>query len=81
MKNVKIYIYLSYAAYFLFSMANILAKTLRYWCTYIEEFQKLCGRAMTVEDLDTGLMRVEKLQIVNLMILYTDFIPKMMFEI
>ena len=36
---------------------------------------------MTVEDLDTGLMRVEKLQIVNLMILYTDFIPKMIFKI
>ena len=36
---------------------------------------------MTVEDLDTGLMRVEKLQIVNLMILYTVFIPKMIFKI
>ena len=62
-------------------MANILAKTLLYWSSYIEEFQKLCGRAMTAEDLDSGLMRVQNVELFNLMISLNDFIPKMIFKI
>ena len=54
-------------------MANILAKTLLYWCSYIDEFQKLCGRAMTVEDLDSGLMRVENLELFNKIISFNDY--------
>ena len=64
------FIFNSTGLFFLFSMANILAKTLLYWSSYIEEFQKLCGRAMTVEDLDSGLMRVEKLGPFNFIVLY-----------
>ena len=66
---------------FLFSMANILAKTLLYWCTFIEEYQKMCGRAMTVEDLDMGLIRVENLELFNSMIFNTDYTPKMIVKI